>query len=57
MCMGYQADTVYFPFIMKVSDQVPHLKYFTLHVDDFRFYYWKRVGKKWVVCDEAESTP
>ena len=45
---------VYFNFIVKISDGVPHLEYFTL-LDHYQFRYWKRVGKEWVICDEAES--
>ena len=39
------------PFILKVSDQVPHLEYFSIPpLND----YYKRVGGKLVVCNEEE---
>jgi hypothetical protein len=47
-------DAVYFPFMVKISDRAPHLEYFTIG-DHNRFYYWKRLDKEWVICDEAES--
>ena len=45
-------EKVYFPFIVKISDRVPHLEYFTL----CGYNPWKRVGKEWVSCYEA-GTP
>jgi hypothetical protein len=54
ICLGDHFDAEYFPFIVKISDRVPHLEYFT--IDDIGIHYWKRVGKEWVVCDKAEST-
>ena len=39
------------PFIMEVSDQIPHLEYFSIPPLD---HFYKRVGGKWVVCDETE---
>jgi hypothetical protein len=38
-------------FILKVSDRVPHLKYFSIPRPN---HYYKRVGGKLVVCDENE---
>ena len=38
-------------FIMKVSDRVPHLEYFSM--PDFKCYY-KRVGGELVICDRSE---
>jgi hypothetical protein len=38
-------------FIMKVSDRVPHLEYFSM--PRLRRYY-KRVGGELVVCDRSE---
>ena len=39
------------PFIMKASDRVPHLEYFSIpHLD----LYYKRVGGKLVICDLTE---
>jgi hypothetical protein len=39
------------PFILKVSDRVPHLEYFSIPLLDD---YYKRVGGKLVVCDWKE---
>jgi hypothetical protein len=39
------------PFILKVSDRVPHLEYFSIPFFD---NYYKRVGGRLVVCDEDE---
>ena len=39
------------PFILKVSDRVPHLEYFSIPFFD---NYYKRVGGRLVVCDEKE---
>jgi len=36
-------------FILKVSDRVPHLEYFSMTYD-----HYKRVGGKFVTCDETE---
>ena len=38
-------------FIMKVSDQVPHLEYFSIPPLN---HYYKRVGGELVICDEME---
>ena len=38
-------------FIMKVSDRVPHLEYFTMRPPN---HYYKRIGGKLVECDETE---
>ena len=38
-------------FIMKASDRVPHLEYFSMPPLD---HYYKRVGGKLVVCDLTE---
>ena len=39
------------PFIMKVSDRVPHLEYFSMpHLN----HYYKRVGGELVTCDRSE---
>jgi hypothetical protein len=38
------------PFIVKVSDRVPHLEYFSMHPLD----HYKRVGGKLVICDQTE---
>jgi len=46
-------DEAYFLFIVKISDRIPHLEYFT--VRDIQSHYRKRVGKEWVICNEAES--
>ena len=41
------------PFIMKVSDRVPHIEYFSMsHLD--HYFYYKRVGGKLVICDQTE---
>ena len=38
-------------FIMKVSDRVHHLEYFSIpHLD----HYYERIGGKLVICDEME---
>ena len=38
-------------FIMKVSDRVPHLEYFSIpHLKR----YFKRVGGELVICDQTE---
>ena len=37
-------------FIAKVSDRVPHLEYF-----DMRPHCYKRIGTKFVDCDETED--
>ena len=39
------------PFIMKVSDRVPHLEYFSMPPLD---HCYKRVGGKLVICDRTE---
>jgi hypothetical protein len=39
------------PFILKVSDRVHHLEYFSIPRPD---NYYKRVGGKLVVCDKNE---
>jgi hypothetical protein len=39
------------PIILKVSDRVPHLEYFSIPLLDD---YYKRVGGKLVVCDRKE---
>jgi hypothetical protein len=38
-------------FIMKVSDRVPHLEYFSMPLIG---HYYKRVGGELVICDEME---
>ena len=38
-------------FVMKVSDRVPHLEYFSM--PPFKHYY-KRVGGELVICDRSE---
>jgi hypothetical protein len=38
-------------FIMKASDRVPHLEYFS--IPHFNHYY-KRVGGELVICDQTE---
>jgi hypothetical protein len=38
-------------FITKVSDQVPHLEYFSIPPLN---HYYKRVGGELVICDEME---
>ena len=38
-------------FIAKVSDRVPHLKYFSM---PFLDHHYKRVGGELVDCDETE---
>jgi hypothetical protein len=38
-------------FIMKVSDRVPHLEYFSMPPLN---HYYKRVGGKLVICDRTE---
>jgi hypothetical protein len=40
------------PFIMEVSDHVPHLEYFPIPPLD---HFYKRVGGELVVCDETET--
>jgi hypothetical protein len=38
-------------FIMKVSDRVPHVEYFSMpHLN----HYYKRVGGELVICDRTE---
>jgi hypothetical protein len=38
-------------FIMKASDRVPHLEYFSMpHLN----HYYKRVGAELVICDRTE---
>jgi hypothetical protein len=38
-------------FIMKVSDRVPHLEYFSMpHLN----HHYKRAGEELVICDGAE---
>ena len=39
------------PFIMKASDRVPQLEYFSIPYFDL---YYKRVGGKLVECDQDE---
>jgi hypothetical protein len=39
------------PFIMKVSDRVPHLEYFSI---PHHKRYYKRVGGELVICDRTE---
>jgi hypothetical protein len=39
------------PFIMRVSDRVPHLEYFSMPPLD---HYYKRIGGKLVICDRTE---
>ena len=39
-------------FITKASDQAPHLEYFAMWHNKYR--YWKRIGGEWVICDETE---
>jgi hypothetical protein len=39
------------PFILEVSDRVPHLEYFSIPPVNI---YSKRVGGRLVVCDEDE---
>jgi len=38
-------------FIMKISDRVPHLEYFSM---SYRGPYYKRVGGELVICDRTE---
>ena len=38
-------------FVLRVSDQAPHLEYFAIPYLD---YAVKRVGGEWVNCDETE---
>ena len=38
-------------FIMKISDRVPHLEYFSMPSIG---HHYKRVGGKLVICDEFE---
>jgi hypothetical protein len=38
-------------FVMKVSDRVPHLKYFSM---PYLKHHYKRVGGELVVCDKTE---
>ena len=38
------------PFILKVSDRVPHLEYVSLPLK----CYYKRVGGELVICDRTE---
>jgi hypothetical protein len=38
-------------FIMKVSNRVPHLEYFSIPPLD---HYYKRIGGKLAICDEME---
>jgi hypothetical protein len=52
MSHGYYVEAVDFPFIVKISDRVPHLEYFA--ICGSQFDHWKRVGKEWVICDEEE---
>ena len=39
-------------FITKASDPAPHLEYFAMWHNKYR--YWKRIGGQWVICDETE---
>jgi hypothetical protein len=39
------------PFILKVSDRVPHLEYFSIPLLN---NYYKQVGGRLVVCNENE---
>jgi hypothetical protein len=38
-------------FVMKVSERVPHLEYFSMPYLD---HHYKRVGGELVVCDDTE---
>jgi hypothetical protein len=39
-------------FVTKTSDRAPHLEYFAIWHEER--YYWKRIGREWVICDETE---
>jgi hypothetical protein len=52
VCYGDRIDAVIFPFIVKISDRVPHLEYYA-H-SGYGSHHWKLVGKEWVICTEEE---
>jgi hypothetical protein len=39
-------------FITNAPDRAPHLEYLALLYLERR--YWKRIGGRWVICDETE---
>jgi hypothetical protein len=44
----------YLRYITKVSNQAPHLEFFTIRRVYYKTFRCKRVNENWVVCDEAE---
>ena len=45
-------EEIYLPLTVKISDQAPHIEYFTIM--DSGSHYWKRVRGEWKICDKAE---
>jgi len=50
---GDRSEEEHLQFIKQLSNQAPQLEYLAF-ANYENFYYGKRVGGEWVLCDESE---